>query len=119
MEQDGDDYKLSVLPAVSSHKAIIVVKFQTEERRNAVLEKGKKLKLDGQNCNISNSNSRIYINEDLPRGVRDVFRSARELKKEGFKYVWCKNGQVYVRKEDGGPAVRVHSHADVDVLKAR
>nr|CAH7763364.1 unnamed protein product [Callosobruchus chinensis] len=119
MEQDADDYKLSVLPTSSSQKAVIVVQFQKEEQRKAILDKGKKLKLDGQNCNISNSTSRIYINEDLSREVRDVFKYARELKKEGFKYVWCKNGQVYVRKKEGGAVVRVYSHADVNVLKAR
>nr|CAH7759763.1 unnamed protein product [Callosobruchus chinensis] len=118
MEQDADNYKLSVLPTSSSQKAVIVVQFQKQEQRNAILEKGNKLMLDGQNCNISNSTSRIYINEDLPREVRAVFKYARELKKEGFKYVWCKNGQVYVRKEEGGAVVRVHSHADVNVLKA-
>nr|CAH7759959.1 unnamed protein product [Callosobruchus chinensis] len=119
MEQDADDYTLSVLPTSSSQKAVIVVQFQKEEQRNAILDKGKKLKLDGQNCNISDSTSRIYINEDLSREVRDAFKYARELKKEGFKYVWCKNGQVYVRKEEGGAVVRVYSHADVNVLKAR
>nr|CAH7748115.1 unnamed protein product [Callosobruchus chinensis] len=85
MEQDADDYKLSVLPTSSSQQAVIVVQFQKEEQRNAILGKGKKLKLDGRNCNISNSTSRIYINEDLSREVRDVFKYARELKKEGFK----------------------------------
>nr|CAI5828125.1 unnamed protein product [Callosobruchus analis] len=61
----------------------------------------------------------IYINEDLSRPTRDIFRKARELRTVGFKYVWCKNSQVYVRKMDGGQAIKINSLSEIESLKGQ
>ncbi|CAH1976769.1 unnamed protein product [Acanthoscelides obtectus] len=53
----------------------------------------------------------LYINEDLPKALRDIFKYARDLKRGGFKYVWCRNGHVYVRKEDVGAVVKIELYS--------
>ncbi|KAL3287785.1 hypothetical protein HHI36_002247 [Cryptolaemus montrouzieri] len=43
-------------------------------------------------------------------------KHAKELKKHGFQFVWCKGGQVYVRKNDGQPHVRIKVVDHVELL---
>nr|CAI5854692.1 unnamed protein product [Callosobruchus analis] len=83
---------------------------------NRILEKRKEIFLDSQNCNIDDLRTRLFINEDLSRPTRELFKKARELRQKGYKYVWCKNQQVYVRKRQGEQAVRISSLKDVQKL---
>ncbi|VEN49708.1 unnamed protein product [Callosobruchus maculatus] len=118
-ENEMEDCKISVLPSTDTNKSIIVVKFNNEDLRNRVLEKRKGIFLDSENCNIDDLKTRLFINEDLSRPTRELFKKARELRQKGYKYVWCKNEQVYVRKKEGEQAVRISSLADVQQLLLR
>nr|CAI5836230.1 unnamed protein product [Callosobruchus analis] len=117
--EDKEDYKVSVLPTAKPNSSVIIVQFSTAEKRNKVLEKRKKNALTCQNCGVSEMPTPIYINEDLSRPTRDIFRKARELRTVGFKYVWCKNSQVYVRKMDGDQAIKINSLSEIESLKGQ
>nr|CAI5854823.1 unnamed protein product [Callosobruchus analis] len=99
-----------------TNKSIVVVKFCSEDLRIRVLEERKGIFLDSQNCNIDDLKTRLFINEALSRPTRELFKKARELRQKGYKYVWCKHQQVYVRKMEGEQAVRISSLADVQQL---
>lgn len=47
------------------------------------------------------------MNEDLPPAIRRLYQKARELRKHGFMYVWCKDGQVFVRKTDQSNIIKI------------
>lgn len=48
----------------------------------------------------------VYINESLTPVRRKILNAARALKKEkGYTYVWVKNGRIFLRKNDGDPAI--------------
>ncbi|KAH9645058.1 hypothetical protein HF086_005603 [Spodoptera exigua] len=65
------------------------------------------LKLHGQP-------QRVFVNEHLTRSNAKLFYLAREAgQRSNFKYVWTREGRIYVRKEDGVSAVRIRSHADI------
>lgn len=110
-----ETYKTTVLPTTDGNKPVVLVHCLTEELRNKVLEKRKQQRLSTENCGIDNQGTNIYINEDLPRPVREIFKKARELKQNGFKYVWSKNGQVYTRKNDGDPVIKINSISQVEL----
>ncbi|XP_022833704.1 uncharacterized protein LOC111361542 [Spodoptera litura] len=56
----------------------------------------------------------VYVNESLTRSNARLFRTTREAaQRQKFKYVWTKEGRIYVRKEDGVSALRVRSEADI------
>lgn len=73
--------------------------------------KKKQSKLTRADCGIVESGHRIYIDEDLSKQTAEVFKQARSLKSYG--YVWCKNGSVYAKKEEGPNAVKIRSIDDV------
>ncbi|XP_022824433.1 uncharacterized protein LOC111354968 [Spodoptera litura] len=57
---------------------------------------------------------RVFVNEHLTRSNAKLFHLAREAgQRSKYKYVWTREGRIYVRKEDGVSAVRIRSHADI------
>nr|CAI5843567.1 unnamed protein product [Callosobruchus analis] len=105
--EETEDCKISVLPTANA-ATVIIVELPTEEKKKKALEKRRNATLTYQNCVIDNSPNKIYVNEDLQRPTREIFKKARELRKDRYKFVWCKEGQIYVRKLDGEAVVRIH-----------
>jgi hypothetical protein len=64
-----------------------------------------------------NENRTIYINESLSAYNRRLYSAAKELKKQGkLKYLWVRNGTIFVRKEDGGRKITLRCEADLETL---
>lgn len=63
--------------------------------------------MDLLDCGIGNRRGNIYVNEDLPPATRRLYQKARELRKHGFKYVWCEDGQVFFRKTDQSNIIKI------------
>lgn len=97
------EYEVKILPSKESKKPVLVT-FSQKAIRDKVLLQRKSVSLDTNTCGITSGNtSKIFLNEDLCKHSRELFKKARELKRHGFKYVWCKNGSILVRKDDNGP----------------
>lgn len=62
------------------------------------------------------TNEKIYISDRLTPENQHLFYKARQLKKQGFKYVWCSSGRIRIRKSDTSQAVTIHSVGDIDKL---
>lgn len=57
----------------------------------------------------------FYVNERLTRLNRQLFGKARERARQlKWKYVWTKEGRVYVRRAEGAEGHRIRSEADID-----
>lgn len=57
----------------------------------------------------------LYINERLTKENRQLFRQARIRTKEyKFRYCWVRSGNIFVRKAEGKPAIRIFSPIDLD-----
>lgn len=56
----------------------------------------------------------FYVNERLTPTNRQLFYKARaETSRLEWKYVWTREGKIYVRKGDGEPRFRLRSEADL------
>lgn len=58
----------------------------------------------------------IFVNELLMKEKADLFKKARDLKKNGYDFVWVKNGSVYVKKNEKSKAILVKSEAEIALL---
>ena len=59
----------------------------------------------------------IYINDHLSPFNRGIFASASEAKRTlNFKYLWVKNGQIYMRKDERSPLIRISKEDDIKAL---
>lgn len=111
------DYNVKPLPSQQDRKPILV-SFSQENMKEKVLKQRKLIPLDTNKCGIrTDVNRRIYINQDLSKHTRELFRKAMELRDIGFKYVWCRDETVLARRTDGGPVIQIITSAQIDGLK--
>lgn len=96
----------------------IVVKFKTSIDRDDFLRDIKNYnkqapnredKLNTSLIGIAGPSSQIYISEHLTFRAKHLWFLARKATHENwFKFAWTKGGQVYVRKDNGTPAIIIN-----------
>lgn len=97
-------------------KKQLLVKFKEVKDRDMMVQKRKGRKLTLEECKIGDKIGNIYINEDLPSNIRRLYRKARELKKNGYKFVWQRNGHIFARKSNNTDAREIFSESQVDQM---
>lgn len=61
----------------------------------------------------------IYINEDIPKQTRQLLWEAKTELKTIYKYVWIRNGKIYVRQEgEENRKILIRSSEDIERLQA-
>lgn len=93
----------------------IVVQFTTRTTRDQWIAKAKvKRDLTADAINRSFPKTRVFIGEHLTPETKILLSRAKDkCKALGWKFVWCREGKVYVRKEEGAKCVRVDSQDDL------
>ncbi|KAK9889269.1 hypothetical protein WA026_004548 [Henosepilachna vigintioctopunctata] len=107
-----DDFVCKIISSKNGKKQL-QVKFKEVNTRDKLIQKRKEIKLTLQDCSIGDKVGNIYVNEDLPLHVRKLYHQSRELKKYGFKFVWCKNGNIFARKTNNAEAKRIFSESQI------
>lgn len=75
--------------------------------------KGKEQKLNTTHLNVPGPAKPIFVSETLTSKAQRLFYMAREFTRDyGYTYCWTSRGQVYIRKNDGQPLLRIESEAD-------
>lgn len=115
LDISDEEYCVKVLPSKHTKKTVLIT-FDKSESKAKVMEQKKSVRLDTVKCGITDTFSNIFINEDMPRHTRDLFKKARNLKEHGYKYIWCKDGKILVRKTDGGPVIRILTMSQITGL---
>lgn len=96
----------------------IIVQFQSRIQRNLFLDKFKEARRNTREltANQVNKNFRsnpFYVNEHLTSENKILLSKAKSKCREvGYKYAWCKEGKIFVRKTDGVNAIRIESEDD-------
>lgn len=106
--------------AQRARNGMILVEFSSSNVRNDIVRarKWKSIYIDeidfgntvqsgrlSSNNSISSPNNKrnytnIYINENLTRETRQIFREAKTLRvSHGYKYVWCTKGNIYCKRD--------------------
>ncbi|KAJ8703703.1 hypothetical protein PYW08_016968 [Mythimna loreyi] len=74
--------------------------------------------LNSNDMGINVSKQQIYISELLtPKMKRLLFLTRDFAKTADYKFVWTTNGQIYLRKVEGKPYIRVNSEAHLNEIK--
>jgi glutaredoxin 2 len=92
----------------------ILVKFATTGRREIWLKRKEGRRLTVDDALENGSEAKVYINEQLTRVNRRLLWLSRQRGKErNYKYIWCKNGRIYARKDDELAVVVIKNEGDV------
>lgn len=85
----------------------IVVQFAHVAKRNAVLEKARKKRLNCGDLDLA-SGGAIYINEHLCPTLKRLFGATVSKKKQcGWRYAWTRNGKIFARKTELSKVVQI------------
>lgn len=88
-------------------KPAIIITFISRKQRNDVLMQAKKLK--GTN---------VYLNEHLTKRNGDIAREARMLRKQKkIIATWTRNGNVWIREQEGSQAKIIRDLKELDTFK--
>lgn len=94
-----------IRPRVPSDKpSAVLVRFGNDSARRSVLKNRKQLR-------SPDNKSEIQIKEDLTKNRLMLLKTA--IKKYSSKFVWCLNGNIYLRKDDD--VVRITRESDLTI----
>lgn len=105
---DNDVVTIHRLPAAKDKVPGILVRLGRQSLKEAFLKQRKELNTLNEQCHILENLTKR--NRTLLANVKDWART------HGFKYVWHRNGNVYVRQKDGDNAINVRHENDLDKL---
>lgn len=98
--------------------SMILVKLRKSEKKHEIMKKIKELKgITVLKCGLQGIDKKIFLNDDMTVVKRQLFKKARELKRErGYKAVYTLNGNIYVKKKDGVDAIKIVSEESLQAL---
>ncbi|XP_077983091.1 uncharacterized protein LOC144437932 [Glandiceps talaboti] len=92
----------------------IIVKFSGRKIRDSVYKNKKKIINTTTDTLGYTEKNRIYINENLTPTARKLLKSANEKRKAlNYKYLWTRNGFIYVKKFDATTVINIRNEHDL------
>jgi hypothetical protein len=86
----------------------IVVQFSNRQKRDAFLLKAKKIKIKSTAFVNNVPETFVYVNEHLTPFNRELLYKSKQLKLNGYKYVWPKDSKILAKKTDSDRDRAVH-----------
>lgn len=105
----------------SKNENIIKIKLKNEDIKKKILEKSKQYfrnngKLTTYELNLKGNQNIIYVNEELTPKTKYLFGKTKELKKNSFKFIWIKNGKIFVRKNEEERIIHINTEETLKQL---
>jgi len=99
-------------------KSVIVASFVRRADKDSFLQSARRKKITNSSIKLECSKEdRIYVNQRLTFENRKLLRDVREISKaKVYKYLWVKEGRIYLRKDDTSKAVLISSQKDLESL---
>lgn len=98
------------------HPRVLVARLSRKTQRDEVIRAARTRRgADTSGIVSTQPPRRFYINERLTWYNRRLFHSAREEgRKQGFQYVWTRDGRTYIRRDKESPSYRIRTESDID-----
>lgn len=97
----------------SQRPPAIIIRFANRNISEMWIKK-KKTGVMSRNIIENGSSSVIYVNENLTPMNKELFWNARvKAKKLKFKYVWVKNGVVFMKRDDASTTIKIEKFDDL------
>lgn len=104
----------------------VIVKLRSPRHRDTMLaavakynRNNPKGKLSTQHLGMAGSPRSVFVAEHLTPANKSLHAAARlKAKKEGYKFVWVRNGRIYLRKDEYSPAYFVRNRESLDSINS-
>lgn len=96
----------------------IILQFSNRQKRNLFLQKSKGIQIKSTDFVSNVPQTTVYVNEHLSPSNKELLYRAKQLKENGYQFVWPKDGKIFVRKNSSRneKTIQIISAADVDKL---
>lgn len=97
----------------------IIVRFTNYDERDRWISGFRTVRpLPASSVNASfKSSSKVYINEHLTPENKSLLSKVKDVaKNKNYKYVWCRNGKMFVRKDSNDRCIKIERLSDTDKL---
>lgn len=93
----------------------LVVRLARRAQRDALLRAARVRRgVTTEGTGLPGAARRFYVNERLTKFNRQLFHRAREVAvRASWKYVWTRDGKIFVRREHGNIKHRIRSEVDI------
>ncbi|XP_046679168.1 uncharacterized protein LOC124366616 [Homalodisca vitripennis] len=97
----------------------LIVQLRDRRLKNTCIAAYKKnKKLSAKDINPAFPNNIVYVNDHLTPETKSLLRLAKMKAKEiNYKYVWCNDGKIFMRSEDGQRCIRIDCEQDLCKIK--
>lgn len=100
---------------------IVCLKFDSRNSKSAVMKAKQNLKNKSVtfiNEKEEETHSKVFINHSLTQNKRYLLKCATKCKTEcNVKYLWIRNGNIFMRKLDGSDIKVINNTTDLDYFK--
>lgn len=104
---DGDFGTIHRLRATEGKIPSIIARLTNSDKKNEIIKKAKRYKLHGKKFGF-NPALPIYISEQLTKNTLEILNRAKKLRNQNIiKYVWSRDGTIFIRKDDQDPAIKI------------
>lgn len=87
----------------------VIVKFNSYKMKMAFIDRKKKT--------VTVEGTKVYIGESMSPYYRDLFWKAKQKGKDkGFRFIWFKNMNIFLRKEERSPVIKISNEEDLNKL---
>ncbi|KAG8255339.1 hypothetical protein J6590_095113 [Homalodisca vitripennis] len=114
----GPCHRTSKKPRRETRLRGIIIKFVRWNDKEELMRKRREKKIDFSTRHLGlTTDIPIYLNNSLSPARKRLLAQARQLRKErGHRYIWLRNGNILLRKEEKAPVVKIRTQADLNGL---
>lgn len=92
----------------------IKIIFKSYDDKKQWMQAKKSYKLSTGDLGYNDINEAIYINHDLTKRNIELFKMAKQFKKDhDYKYLWVSNGKIMIRKNDTSKSFLIEDASDL------
>ncbi|CAB3257525.1 unnamed protein product [Arctia plantaginis] len=103
----------------------VIAKLRTPRQRDTILaavfnynKKNPQQKLNSSHLGIAGKCSPVYVSEHLSPTNKRLHAETRKLAKQvSYKFVWVRNGRIYVRKDEQSQAIYIRNQDCLSRIK--
>lgn len=95
----------------------IVVVFQRQAKRDAVIQKAQKARFNTEDLGFQTKQP-VYVNEHLCPKIKKLLGMTIAKKRElNWRFAWAKGGRVFARKTESSRAIQITCEADLGKMR--
>lgn len=108
------------MPTKEGKPGILHIKLQNEELKKQWVNAAREISLHVADvvpgCDATMKKDKIFVRQAITPQAKNLLWKAKQELKETYKYIWCREGRVLLRKNDNAKVIVLRSESDIKNL---